>query len=203
MTVTDAMHLLTEWVRREVCEESLLKAPKDISDDDYDYELVHPGAFLMFEPVIDPLDLMSNFQPEHPAILVQLVEGTDSPIDKETRLHIRLHLMVWNPGTHAQDVFYPMPNGRYRRGEGYSFICSMDGMEDGFNLLDLCLQKLKQTVDLDDRLHVMQDEGINFGHYQSTTDGVLSFYPWYLMWVEFYISIPQNATRHNTMDGLL
>lgn len=200
MSVSKTMHTLRQWIEDNVCSQIKLKVEKSPMTDKYDYELVHPKAWLMFEPPDDARKAPSLI-PKNPSILVQLVDATDDPIHNEQRMNIRLHLVLWDPGTHGKDVFLRAEDGRYVRGDSESFTPSMAGMEDAFNLLDTTLDALKQTVDLPG-FSVRQQDGITFGHYQSA-DGIPNYYPYYLMWIDFSISVPQAPTRHNTIDGLL
>lgn len=202
MTIVQSIQTVTDWMNKNVCKGLLLKLPDDAQNgDSYKTEEVEPTAFAMYQPGKDKLP--PNVRAPFPSVVVQLLEGVDTPGSATSTMKLQLSFTTWNPGTHAGEgrssekvlaaeldvdigvhLGDPPEEPQFRR--------SPDGWKDVWNFVDRTLQKLEAVDYFEDAVRIVKESPITFGQFQQ--EGQISdLYPYWGAWVIFTIerSIPR------------
>ena len=150
MAITDSMIKIADWLNNAVCPNYKFKVPpegrvqdnnrKQIlapMDDGYQYQEVNPYAFVMFLPTKDKIPPPGH--PNMPSVCVQLVSGSDDLLKGSREMTVNLACSCWNPGIHAQDIYFPKGSRPERTPH---FEPSYTGWMDAWNLVDGILMKL-------------------------------------------------------------
>lgn len=204
MTIVQSIQTVTEWMNRNVCKGLLLKLPDDEQNGaGYKTEEVEPTAFAMYQPGKDKLP--PNVRAPFPSVVVQLLEGTDTPGSATGTMKLQLSFTTWNPGTHAGEerssekvlaAYGDVDIGVHLGDppEEPKFTRSPDGWKDVWNFVDRTLQKLEAVDYFEDAVRIVKESPITFGQFQQ--EGQISdLYPYWGAWVIFTIerSIPRKG----------
>ena len=165
MTIPESIEKLTEWLNQNVCSKIKLKLPDDEQNGDgYKVEAVNPTAFPMYQPGKDKLP--PNVRHPFPSVVVQLLEGSDDMITRNSRLKMQLSFTTWNTGNHET---------------GEKFKRNADGWKDVWSFVDRTLRTIENSEYLNG-LRVVKEQNITFGQFQQ--EGQISdLYPYWGAWV--------------------
>ncbi len=194
MAITDSMIKIADWLNNAVCPNYKFKVPpegrvqdnnrKQIlapMDDGYQYQEVNPYAFVMFLPTKDKIPPPGH--PNMPSVCVQLVSGSDDLLKGSREMTVNLACSCWNPGIHAQDIYFPKGSRPERTPH---FEPSYMGWMDAWNLVDGILMKLGEINNIDGYVQIVKDTPVTFGCYKEQ-DNIPDFYPYWFAWVQFKV----------------
>lgn len=169
MTINESIENITSWLNQNVCNKIKLKLPDDAKNGaNYKVKAVNPTAFSMYQPGHDKLP--PNVKAPFPSVVVQLLEGTDSMIEKTGRMKLQLSFTAWNPGDHET---------------GDEFTRNAEGWKDVWSFVDKALREIENAEYLND-LRVVKELNITYGQFQE--EGQISdLYPYWGAWVIFTV----------------
>lgn len=205
MNIEEQLNRVRDWMQSTVCPQVLLKKPNDeATDSDYEYSLVNPVAFAMYQPGRDRLP--SGIEVTCPSILVQMLEGSSK--QSLNRLQLRLVLAAWNPGQHGPDHLPPSPDveAQISAGQGLpptnpepsdTFHEDSEGWRDVWSFVDKTIRALEIT-NIINGLRIVREEPIKFGPI-TDQDAVVDFFPYYYAWISFAVEsgMARNNPAHN------
>lgn len=190
MSIVQTVDRIAHWLEKEICEDWKLKpAPNGPDTVDYDYKLVKPCVWPLYDPIYAN-DHAPNVQTLAPSILVQVKNGTDAMVDGKRTYNVRLSFNVYDPGVHGEDWIYPYCDVEtrkvlYRRGDHGSFEVQFDGWRDVWNLIDRTVRIIENHEAIDG-LPIVKSEGVSFGPF-NYADEIPDMYPLWMAWVEFQV----------------
>lgn len=202
MALVNDLIKIQEWFQTEVCDKIQLKLPdEEKSDQECDYELVTPAAFMLYTPSKDRLP--PNVCAPVPSLCIRLVEGEHKPHEGLSTMRLIVNFCTWNPGNHSRDNFIPVEEGAGMKGynqkvEG-EYIRSVDGWQDVYNFVDTTLRTI-ESAEFIAGFRVVSEEGIKFGM-ESQQDGLSDFYPFWPAWISF--TLQAGNARKRSFDDLL
>ena len=190
MAITTDIDKIVEWLKKEVCQDILLKVPDDKKNDgDYNVKTTAPAAFAMYIPTQDrkPPDVAAPI----PSVCVQLLKGKHSPTRHTGQMTIQLALAAWNPGEHAGEVRIPIKTPDVLGGYSYKieqsgdFKRSHEGRRDIWSFADKMLAALENTEYIAG-MRIVKENNIEYGPFAD--DGaIVSYYPYWFCWIQFTI----------------
>lgn len=187
MSVANTLDKVAGFLREEVCPKVRLK-PHDLGDTrqdaGWDYELVTPEVFTLFTPTskTKPPGVRTTV----PAIVIELMGGTDQLLTEQREVDLRLSFTAWDPGLHGQDVLTPDPEtGRTTPGEPGTFVATHSGWRDSINFMDAAL-RIIENHDAIAGMPIQRDPGVTFGLYDYQ-DAPADFYPFWLCWARLTV----------------
>lgn len=198
MTVVDSLHEIAKWLNQTSCKKYEFKVPpndpKTRIDDTYEYKKAHPYAFPLYIPTKDrvPTGIISNM----PSVCVQLVQGEDDNVKLDRSLTINLGLSIWNPGIHAQDIYYP--KGK-EPDTPEKFNVGSDGWMDAWNFADDILRRIGSTSNIGN-LEIDKSKKVSFGPYKEQ-EAIPDFYPFWYAWIQF--SVRTDFLRNSDVEKFL
>lgn len=193
MTLIKILDGIREWCETEICPKVKLKLPNDNNNGvGYEYRLVNPAAFVLSVPAKDRLP--PRVPAPVPSVCVQLMEGTDSLIEKTRQLKIRLCLSAWNPGEHGGDIFIPHKNEtqlggfHYRQWVGGEaaehYERNAEGWRDLYNFADTALMCVHNAEHLAGT-RIVKSAGITYGPFTDDDGAIWEAYPYWHSWILF------------------
>lgn len=196
MSVVNTIDRVTDWARESICSKIKLKVPPEDdsapTDASFDYKTITPAAFGMYVPTRDklPPDILSPI----PSVCVRFREGADDLSNSRGSIVIELCFSTWNPGTHGTDIMQPvsgerMTVNRWTGSEANAYFRRYgEGWRDVWNMVDIALQELESTTDIDGIL-IDRSVPVKFGPL-AEQESIPDFYPFWYAWVSFGLSYP-------------
>lgn len=191
MSVVHVIDTLTDWAQKNICNQILLKAAPDNSEENaerYDYELVNPTAFAMFVPTAEKLP--PKVRSNTPSLCVRFVKGGNNLSSGEGSLNVQFFFSAWDPGIHSEDMFHPVGDGTFARQEpnDKEFTYTGTGWRDVWNFVDLALRKLGSQTNIDG-VTIDRSTPIEFGPL-TEQEAIPDFYPFWFAWISFRVTYP-------------
>ena len=188
MTTVNAINIISDFLRDNVCKELkyLLPAEKDARE--YIEKMVSPQVFAFYEPAKERVP--PEIEYTSPSVVVQLQKRSDNIQTGVSRFDIQLGFTTWRPGQYVnqndvslRDVM-PKKDGFDIAFVGKSettFARNEEGWRDVYHFLETTKDVIIKAGKLGD-LKLKTDVEIASGPY--TQDGVLlDFYPYYHAWL--------------------
>lgn len=197
--LTTVLETLCDWLNEEVCSQIQLFAPKDnFHDGKHPPKLVHPVAYPLFIP---DSTILPQGQEPLPAIVIQVLNGSDDVLKHLRTYQLRLILISWLPGhydaldfikhTKEQTSTGDLPYSYYQAAENAQkgkYTRTLSGWKDNSNFMETVLSAFEQTefIGKDKTIRLKKEEKITFGHFQ-TEYQLLDFYPYWVTYITFSI----------------
>lgn len=198
MSIVNTLDIVTEWARREICQEVKLKVPpndNEANDENYKYNRVTPACFPLFVPTTDkmPPSILSPI----PSLCVRIMGGSDSMTESKGSMTLEFSFSTWSTGTHGQDILKPQEDGTYKVWTGEDaeayYIRDGDGWRDAWNWVDIALRKLESTSNIDG-IAIDRNTPVTFGPF-TEQEGIPDFYPFWFTWIRF--AVESKLMRNN------
>ncbi len=205
MTLVESIDSLQAWFDEHVCQQATFKVPTDniITGN---AQLVHPASFALYVPARDRIP--PNVVAPIPSICIQLMEGEDKLMERNTRLNIRLCLAVWNPGDQTGVDFTPIPDPsnpvgvKYTQGDDKpTYTRNLDGWRDIMNFVDLVRLELRKH-DIIAGHRIVKEEPIKFGQFFQD-DALWDSYPYWHSWITFSVEYGGMIALSKECESLL
>lgn len=210
--LTQVLETLCNWLNEEVCSQIKLFAPNDDSSRTPP-KLVHPTAYPLFIP---DKTYLPQGQTPLPAVVVQVLTGSDDLFKHIRTYQLRLVLISSAHGyydaldfiKHDKEEKAPtgdLPYDFYQAAQDAqkgTYKRNLDGWKDNANFLEVILTAFEQTefIGEDKTIRLKKEDKIGFGHFQDEYQ-ILSFYPYWISYINFSIEVglirrpPQSYTN--------
>lgn len=193
MSVVHVIDTLTDWARKNVCEQIKLKVPpqNDMENDEgYAYELATPSTFGMYVPTSEKLP--PNIHSPFPSLCVGFTSGEDTPAENSGHLDVMFSFSTWDTGVHGKDIFHIVGDKKAERWSGSEadeyFKRSGEGWRDAWNFVDIALRAIESVTHIDGYT-IDRATPIKFGPL-AEQEGIPNLYPFWFAWVSFRVNYP-------------
>lgn len=192
--LTTVLETLCDWLNKEVCSQIMLMSPND-DNARTPPKLVHPTAYPLFIP---DKTLLPKGQNSLPAVVIQVLNGSDDLLKRIRTYQLRLVLISWSPGQYDALSFIKQEKEKASIGEiPYSFyqaapqggyIRNLKGWKDNAHFMETVLSAFEEAefIGEDKTIRLKKEEKIQFGHFQNELQ-LLDFYPYWASYLIFSI----------------
>lgn len=181
MNVIQILEEAKDWLDKEVCKEISLKRPPDsggVDAEDYNYQLVHPKAFIMYPPLTE----------KFPSVTVQFGKGNENKNKHSGEIELRFLFGSWDPGFHYTEA-----------GHTLGFKENNNGWKDVWNFIDIARRKLKNTNSIGKHLRIKHENEIQFGP-MSERDVIANYYPHWCGWIAITVQYGTTSTNKDLQN---
>ena len=217
MTMIDTVDAIRDWLEENVCSKLAFKKEPltdAVSDANYKHELVHPQAWPIYQPSIE--FVKQGYIPYScPCVVVQPVNFKYFRNGGQ-EVTVRLQFLVWNPGTHVQDVYDPdldaelmLDNkiGRFKQQNKYEqtlkenrFRIDDDGWRDALLFADTAYIEIKAADNIGG--FTLANEDINATPYSEESVSQY-FYPYHYMRMDIVLTRSADENEGNNIENFL
>lgn len=178
MTVINILNEVQHWFKTDICPNLEFKKPPAVDDSDtehYNYELMHPEAYIMYPPQ----------ESKFPSVTIQTGNGEYNRTKSNGELKLRFLFATWNTGKHIID-----------EGNVPTYTPDNEGYKDVWNFVDYVLNRLKNVDYLGRSVRIKHENGIQFGP-MSEQDVMVNYYPYWCAWVTLTVEYGNSSTKED------